>query len=308
MDIALPETEKMESKEVLEDIKLDEFDTSLSIYRLLYPGQIKLIQQSMERVGQLQPVITRKKGDLFQLIDGFKRFYAGEQLVLPSLLGKVLDVNESLGKAMILAYNRDSHSLVDYEEGLIVFSLKKEHLMNQKQISDLTGYSQSWVCRRISLVERLEEMVQTQLRMGKISAAHARAIIKLPRGNQGELTQSIIAHQISSRQSAWLIERYLSSKNKAERDYLLNHPGEAIGKATKESEIYDSRLCKHGNQLLKTTELLYMQQNIFFSQYSHIKTDTLSESERMILHPRLQRVSQKATAIASVIDKKTLAE
>jgi ParB/RepB/Spo0J family partition protein len=308
MDIALPETEKMESKEVLEDIKLDEFDTSLSIYRLLYPGQIKLIQQSMERVGQLQPVITRKKGDLFQLIDGFKRFYAGEQLVLPSLLGKVLDVNESLGKAMILAYNRDSHSLVDYEEGLIVFSLKKEHLMNQKQISDLTGYSQSWVCRRISLVERLEEMVQTQLRMGKISAAHARAIIKLPRGNQGELTQSSIAHQISSRQSAWLIERYLSSENKAERDYLLNHPGEAIGKATKESEIYDSRLCKHGNQLLKTTELLYLQQNIFFSQYSHIKTDTLSESERMILHPRLKRVSQKASAIASVIDKKTLAE
>jgi ParB/RepB/Spo0J family partition protein len=262
------------------------------------------MQQSMERVGQLQPVITRRIGDRYQLIDGFKRFFACEQSGLPDLLGKVLDVNESLGKAMILAYNRDSHSLVDYEEGLIVFSLKKEHQMNQKQISELTGYSQAWVCRRISLVERLEELVQTQLRMGKISAAHARAIIKLPRGNQGEITQSIIAHRISSRDSAWLIDRYLCSEKKEEREYLLSHPMEAIEKATKDQEIYDSRLCKHGNLLLKTAELLYLQQNIFFSQYSHIKTESLSEMEQLILHPKLKRVGQKASAIASVIDKK----
>jgi len=65
---------KVESEAVLEHIKLDEFDTSLSIYRLLYPGQIKLMQQSMERVGQLQPVITRRNGDRYQLIDGFKRY------------------------------------------------------------------------------------------------------------------------------------------------------------------------------------------------------------------------------------------
>lgn len=294
----------MESESVLEHIKLDEFDTSLSIYRLFYPGQIKLMQQSMERVGQLQPVITRRNGDRYQLIDGFKRFYAGEQSGLPSLLGKVLEVNQSLGKAMILAYNRDSHSLVDYEEGLIVCSLKKEHQMNQKQISELTGYSQAWVCRRISLVERLEELVQTQLRMGKISAAHARSIIKLPRGNQVELTQSIIAHRISSRDSAWLIDRYLCSEKKQEREYLLSHPLEAIEKAAKEPDIYDPRLCKHGNLLLKTAELLYLQQNIFFSQYSHIKTESLSEMEQQILHPKLKRVSQKASAIASVIDKK----
>ena len=294
----------MESEAVLEHIKLDEFDTSLSIFRLFYPGQIKLMQQSMERVGQLQPVITRRNGDKYQLIDGFKRFYAGEQSEIPALLGKVLEVNQSMGKAMILAYNRDSHSLVDYEEGLIVCSLKKEHQMNQKQISELTGYSQAWVCRRISLVERLEELVQTQLRMGKISAAHARSIIKLPRGNQVELTQSIIAHRISSRDSAWLIDRYLCSEKKQEREYLLSHPLEAIEKATKEPDIYDSRLCKHGNLLLKTAELLYLQQNIFFSQYSHIKTESLNELEQQILLPKLKRVSQKASAIASVIDKK----
>lgn len=297
---------KVESESVLEHIKLDEFDTSLSIYRLLYPGQIKLMQQSMERVGQLQPVITRRNGDKYQLIDGFKRFYGCQQSGLPDLLGKVLDVNESMGKAMILTYNRDSHSLVDYEEGLIVSSLKKEHQMNQKQISELTGYSQSWVCRRILLVERLDEVVQAQLQMGKLMAAHARSIVKLPRGNQGEITQTILAHHLSSRQSAWLIDKYLSTENKEERKYLVNHPLEAIEKATREQEIHDSRLGKHGNQLLKTTEFLYRQQNIFFSQFSHIETEALSETERMILHPGFKRVSQKASAIATIIDKQIL--
>jgi len=299
---------KVESEAVLEHIKLDEFDTSLSIYRLLYPGQIKLMQQSMERVGQLQPVITRRNRDKYQLIDGFKRVFACEQLGLPDLLGKVLDVNESMGKAMILTYNRDSHSLVDYEEGLIVCSLKKEHQMNQKQISELTGYSQSWVCRRILLVERLDEVVQAQLRMGKISAAHARSIVKLPRGNQGEITQTILAHHLSSRHSAWLIDQYLSTEKKEERKYLVNHPLEAIEKATRDQEIQDSRLGKHGNLLLKSTVHLHLQQNIFFSQYSHIHTEALSETERMILHPNLKQVSERALAIATLIHKKTQKE
>jgi len=296
----------MERKEVLITISLDCFDTSLSVYRLVFPSQIKSMKHSLERVGQLQPVITRESEAGYQLIDGFKRYYASEQLALSGLLGKVLDVSESVGKAMILAYNKDSNALVDYEEGLIVCSLKNEHGMNQKEIAELTGYSTAWVCRRISLVERLDETVQSQLTLGTISAAHAREIIKLPRGNQGEVTRSIIEHELSSRSGAWLIDKYLSSENRAQRQYLLEHPLEALEKATQGKEMYDSRLCPHGNALLKTTELLYLQQNIFISQYSQSKTQQLGQAEKMILGPKLHRVWVKARSIVSIIDQKEL--
>jgi ParB family chromosome partitioning protein len=294
----------MESELVLKTISLEHFDTSLSVYRLVFPSQIKAMKHSLERVGQLQPVITRQSEAGYQLIDGFKRYYAAEQLALSTLLGKVLDVSESVGKAMILAYNKESSPLVDYEEGLIVCSLKNDHGMNQKQIAHLTGYSAAWVCRRISLVERLDEMVQSQLTLGKISAAHAREIIKLPRGNQGEVTRSIMEHELSSRTSAWLIDKYLSCGSKAQKQYLLEHPLEAIEKQTKETEIYDSRLCKHGNQLLKTTELLHLQQNIFTGQYNHIHTSELSDLEKGILRPTLRKVCSKARSIVSLIDQK----
>jgi len=294
----------MGSEAILKAIGLDSFDTSLSIYRLIFPGQIKMMKQSLERVGQLQPVIVRQTGEVYQLIDGFKRYYASEQLALGSLLGNVLNVSESVGKAMILAYNKDSSALLDYEEGLIVCSLKNEHGMNQKEIALLTGYSAAWVCRRISLVERLDETVQSQLRLGTISAAHAREIIKLPRGNQGEVTRSIIDHELSSRSGAWLIDKYLSSATKAQKQYLVERPLEAMEKANQDQVVYDSRLCPHGNVLLKTADLLYLQQNIFISQYSNSKTEQLGQSEQMILGPKLQRVWVKAKSIVSIIDQK----
>ena len=294
----------MEPVEQIRSIPLEYFDTSLSVYRLVFPGQIKLMKQSLERLGQLQPVITRQDETGYQLIDGFKRYYAAEKLSMTALLGKVLDVSESVGKAMILAYNKESSPLVDYEEGLIVSSLKNQHGMSQKEIAELTGYSSAWVCRRISLVERLDETVQSQLTLGKISAAHARQIIKLPRGNQAEVTRSIMEHELSSRSSAWLIDKYLSSGSKAQKQYLLEHPIEAIEKQTREQEIYDSRLCKHGNQLLKTTELLCLQQNIFTGQYNHIHTNQLSDLEKGILRPQLRKVSAKARLIVTLIDQK----
>jgi ParB/RepB/Spo0J family partition protein len=290
--------------EDIRSISLERFDASLSVYRLVFPAQIKHMKQSLERMGQLQPVITRQSEAGYQLIDGFKRYYAAEKLALNTLHGKVLEVSESVSKAMILAYNRESSPLVDYEEGLIVCSLKNEHGMNQKQIAELTGYSAAWVSRRLSLVERLDEAVQSQLTLGKISAAHAREIIKLPRGNQGEVTRSIMEHTLSSRSSAWLIDKYLSSGSKAQKQYLLEHPLEAIEKQTKEAEIYDSRLCRHGNQLLKSTELLYLQQNIFTGQYNHIHTSQLSDLEKGILSPKLRKVSAKARLIVSLIDQK----
>jgi hypothetical protein len=79
---------------------------------------------------------------------------------------------------------------------------------------------------------------------------------------------------------------------------------EAMDKATDERPIYDSRLCPHGNQLLKTTEQLSLQQNIFVSQYRSSKTQQLVETERLILEPKLERVSSKARIIVSLIDHK----
>ncbi len=295
----------MSQKENQHHVDLENTDISLSVFRLIRPGQIKQMALSLERIGQLHDVIMRHHEGVYQLLDGFKRYYAAEQLGWISLSARVLETSEASGKAMMLSYNQESGSLVDFEEALILYSLKHDHLLQQIEISGLVGRSRSWVCRRLSLIERLDENVQAQLRMGNLTPAHAREIMKLQRCNQPEMAQAIIGHNVTSRQSAWLVEKYLKSGSKAEREYLLQSPMEAIANAEKERDIYDSRLGRHGNRLLKTIEILLLQEHILIGQYTDRETGCLSGVEWSVLTPKLKQVIEKGNTIRQFITNKS---
>lgn len=285
-------------------IKIEDIDTSLSAMRLMRPIQVKDMVSSLRQLGQLQPVIVRKEADQYQLIDGFKRYYAGQEIRWETLCATILEVSEVVGKSMILNYNKEAHSLVEYEEALITYSLKKDHLMGQKEISALLGYSRAWVCRRIAMIEKLDQVVQDELRLGSISNTQARSIIKLPRGNQGEIVKTIIEHHLTSRQSCILVDKYLQTGNKQEQTYLLSNPLEAIQAKEKDEGLYDIRLGHHGNRLLKTMEILKNQQDIFIGQFTHHQTGQLKETEQTILMPKTEAILKKSQHIITIINHK----
>ena len=294
----------MTSDAINKQVTLEELDTSLSCLRIIRPVQLKEMQSSLERLGQLTPVIVRMEDDNYQVLDGFKRCFTAERLGWKVLQASVLDIPITYGKAMILNYNKTNRSLLDYDEALVVYSLKKDHLMDQGAISKLTGYSRSWVCRRLGLIEKLAECVQQELRMGMISNSQARAIVKLPRGNQEIIMRVIITHNLTSRDSLVLVEKYLQSASKSEQEYIINHPMEIIEQSNYKDDIYDSRLSRHGNRLLKTIELLLTQQNIFVGQFTHHQTGQLREIEINILFGKLERTAKNAGTILSVINNK----
>ena len=286
-------------------LKLEEVDISLSCLRITRPVELEKMQTSLDRIGQLSPVIVRKEEDKYQLLDGFKRYFSLERLGWEFIQARVLDISLPHGKAMILNYNRTNRSLLDYDEALVIYSLRKDHLMDQEAISQLTGYSRSWVCRRLALIEKLSESVQEELRMGMISNSQARAIVKLPRGNQVVMMRAIITHNITSRDSLLLVEKYLQSNSKHEQEYLINHPVEVIEQSTPPQEIYDSRLSRHGNRLLKSIEQLLTQQHIFIGQFTNDQTRGLKQVELSMLVGKLERLERNASTILSVINNKT---
>jgi len=287
-------------------LKLDELDISLSCLRILQPAELERIYQSLRRLGQLNPIIVRKENTNYQVLDGFKRYYAAERIGWPCLDARVLDISITHGKAMILNYNRTNRSLMDYDEALVVYSLKKDHLMDQSSISLLTGYSRSWVCRRLALIEKLASSVQQELRMGMISNSQARAIVKLPRGNQQEIMRGIITHSITSRDSSALVEKFLQSNSKSEQEYIINHPVEAIEQYSHKDEIYDRGINWHGKGLFKCIERLLALQNIFIVQFTHHHTGELKEIEQSMLPGKLERIEKNASTILSIINNKTL--
>jgi len=215
----------------------------------------------------------------------------------------VVEVDEITGKALILSYNKNSGSLLDWEEARVLYSLKKDHSMSQGDIARLLSRSLSWVCRRISFIERLDEVVGVHLQMGKITPTHAREVVKLPRGKQGDFLKIIINHHISSRDTGVLISKYLQSKTQKEQDYLMAHPLEIIEREGLKEDIHDSRLGVHGNRLLKTLRILAHWQHILIGQSNHPPLSELAAVEGQILSTNFREVLDKGEIIKRVLTR-----
>lgn len=256
-------------------------------YRLVHPDVVRGILDSMRSEGQLQPVILQQQEDGYNIIDGIKRYRAALELGIDELQGLVFEVDTAMAKAMIIHYNRHNSSLSMYEQGLIVNSLIREHGMSQKEIARLLHQSHSWVCRRFSLIERLLPQVQDAIRMGSLSVSHGRELVKLPRGNQGEALAVIVKEGLSSRECAIVVDRLLKSRSSKDTDYIYHHSREVIRQVLKKDKYYDPRLSAHGNQLLKTRELLLLQIHIMSSLLQSSQMEKLSPDELAILRPGL---------------------
>ena len=286
-------------------IKLEDLDTTLLSLRITRPKDLARVRQSLERSGQLNPIVVRPLDDRFQILDGFKRYAVAGDLGWESLEARILDISLPEGKAAMLSYNRSGRSLLDYDEAMVIHSLKQDHLLDQAAISRLTGYSRSWVCRRLALIEKLDPALQDALRMGVITNSQARSLVRLPRGNQQEVMHCITEWHLTSRDSATLVEKYLSSGSRKEQQYVLTHPMEVIEQTGSGEEIFDIRLSHHGNLLLKSVELLHIQQNIFISLCGQHMTGQLGETETGILEEKIDRLKKGAGKVQRIINDKT---
>ena len=240
-------------------VKLSEFDLSLMEMRIMNYGQALKIERSMAVFGQLQPVVARLNNGRYQLIDGFKRLYAAEILMINTLECQVLDISLVQAKVLLMSYNRSRKTMCFWEEALILQDLIKTHNMDQKQLARLTGRSRSWVSRRLSLISKIDPEVAADLRMGELSASHGRVLMKLPRGNQAAVAHTIMNWKLSTRQSDELVQDWLEAEDDVRRKQILDHPETTFKEEVWEEQDmypycnrgtrYDGRLSSFGNEL-----------------------------------------------------------
>jgi len=74
-----------------------------------------------------------------------------------------------------------------WEEAWIVHALIRADGLTQPAVAELLGRHKSWVCRRLALVEKLAATVQDDLRLGLLTPTAARALVRLPAGNQADV-------------------------------------------------------------------------------------------------------------------------
>ncbi len=286
----------------IEEIPIEEFDLSLSGLRVMNISRIEQIEKSMRLHGQLQPVVARLHEGRYQIFDGFKRYYNAVDLMMDTLQCQLLDVDEQQAKILLLSYNRTNQSLEAWEEAMVLKDLVETHVLDQRQLSKLTGYSRSWVSRRLSLISRIDEQVASEIRMGSLSSSHGRALMRLPRGNQSDVARVITTWSLSSRLSDRLVDAFLEAEDEQGQRGILAHPEHILWDQTDLPEDpYDSRLCAYGNDLMHSIMNLYHPLDTLLCLLGESRMGDLSEAEKVIMLPFIREVSGSVAQLSEAI-------
>lgn len=288
---------------IIEEIALEKFDLSLAEMRIINPEWVVRIQDSMWLHGQLQPLVVRPNEGKYQVIDGIKRVHAATELIMETLQCYVLDVDLKQAKLLVLSYNRPHQSMEVWEEAMVLDDLSKKHDLTQQSLSRLTGYSRSWVSRRLSLVSKIDEQIVSEIKMGVISSSHARALIKLPRGNQAEVACAITSHGLTSRQSAALVEAFLAAENQDKQRHILAHPETVFKDREPEvpRDIYDPRLSRYGNNLMNSTQYVLSTIKHMLWCLHDRRFGALKETEEIVISPEIEKVQGQAETLIKEI-------
>jgi ParB/RepB/Spo0J family partition protein len=218
---------RMKEQLCIEEIGVSEIGERYGAFRIVSPRADAAMVKSIRKYGQISPVVCVRAESGYELIDGFKRLRACRRLDQTTLRAKTMEVSARVCKAAIIQLNWSGRSINEMEEALVVQSLHREDGLMQTEIAVLLGRDKSWVSRRISLIERLSEEVQEDLRLGLISVITGRELAKLPRGNQKDAADAILKRRYTTREATKLIG-YLLSRPGWESSVILASPWEVV--------------------------------------------------------------------------------
>lgn len=290
------------SGENLLDLRREEIGEHYGRYRLHVPEAERAMARSLERYGQLSPVVVCLRQQRYELIDGFKRLGAARGLAgMPRLSARLMEADERAAKAAIYGLNRAGGRTRELEEAWIIQALVREDGLSQVEVAELLGRHKSWVCRRLALIEKLGPKARDELRVGLLSPTAARQIVRLPEGNQAEILEATRREALSSAELAGVVDLWLGCGERRQQQYLLAHPREALSQAKGVTPaVHDPRLSEAGNQTSKRVGLLLDGLGRMEVWLAHQGRTGLTPEDRVILSPRFRRLSRDAASVAAL--------
>ena len=283
---------------------LSRLDERYGHLRIVQPQREAVIEASLRRHGQLMPLVVVERDEKMAVVDGFKRLPSARRLWREALEVRVLELSEQAAVAVVYGLNRDGRGMSDFEQALVVRTLCREHRLSQVEVAELLSHHKSWVSRRLSLVEQLDEQVQQDLRVGLISLTVAREVVRLPHGNQAEVAQSISRHALTSREATQLVTLFEKAADRAEQQALLEQPDEALSRLRGGPSLppHDLRLSAELNRLRGRVVSTAESSSQLSLELSRSRPATWSEVERSVLTPLLAGSRRSSVELADLVE------
>jgi ParB/RepB/Spo0J family partition protein len=244
--------------------------------RIVQPAADHAMQRSMQRYGQLTPVVVGREGGRYEMVDGFKRLRAGRRLCCESLKARVMPGGRRAMKAAMIHLNSRARAIADIESAMVIRSLHREDHLSQVEIAALLDRHKSFVCRRLKLVEKLSAEVLEHLKLGLINISTGRELARLPAGNQDQALATILKYRLTGGESAELASLLLQQPRWC-HEAILRQPDPILdGRGARPREHWCQGFC---NRLAKME--LYL---------STLTPGRLNTCERQYVLPVIERL------------------
>ena len=236
-----------------------------------------------------------------ELLDGFKRRTAAQQVSWPTLSVRVLEIDERSAKAAIFGLNSVGHRPNELEEAWIVQALVREDGLSQVDAAELLGRHKSWVCRRLALLERLCAEAQAELRLGLLSPGLARQLTRLPAGNQADVLATVQREALTTDEVHRVID-LLHGASPEQEALLLEQPRQLLMHIDGVAPARDPRLSPAGNRLARQLSFLLDALGRIENWQRHPGLAELKRDDRRLLAPSFAKLARAARAVADLAD------
>ena len=224
----------------IREIEIAQIDFRYANSRIYGKEAISSLAHSIECHGQIIPIITIPEGPCFVLIDGYLRVFAikrcGQDMVLAEIWS--CEENEALIQTLARIRGRKWQAI---EEAMLIRELKERHSLSQARIAHLIGCNQSWVARRLAIIDCLSDEILDLVRKGHISTwAAARVLAPMARAipDHAHILAKRLAKDPISTRDLTEFYRYYQESNRKKRERMIQDPGLFIKvlRATREKD------------------------------------------------------------------------
>lgn len=165
------------------------------------------LTESIKEHGVLQPIILRRRGKLFEIVVGERRFRASKAAGLKEIPAVIREFTDQQMMEIAILENLQREDLTPIEEADAYQNLMENLSLTQEQLAFRLGKSRPHIANHIRLLS-LPDVVRELISSNKLSMGHGRALLGLKRKKLiPSIAEKVMKENLNVRQLESLVQR-----------------------------------------------------------------------------------------------------
>lgn len=168
---------------------------------------LETLADSIAKYGVLQPITVRRRADgKYLIIAGERRWRAAQLAGLKDIPALVIEADDRLAAELALIENLQREDLNPIEEAEGYQSLIDDFGFTQEEIAEAVGRGRATIANSVRLLDLNPQVVEL-LRVGKLTAGHAKPLSSLDHDLQFKIAEDAARAQRSVREVEQMVKR-----------------------------------------------------------------------------------------------------